>query len=320
MSEWTEADLELLDQTVNRAVESAVGDDVTAALDELGWRELVSEPMSLPTRRVVRAATTAHGRHLRTSTLLHSWAAWALVEQGLVDPAMAPRLAMAIPMSRDPQVAVILPGAPSGHVVTRMGDSTLVTLSAAGAEKLPTLEPALGLATVAIDGAAVEVATGERGRSSWAMVEAMVRAALAQEITGAARGAIDIAVTHVSTRHQFGRPLGAFQAVQHQLAEAFVWMTSLDEVCRCVFSGDTPCVDAVTGGYLDRLARRTVDVVNAATQQVTGAMGYTTEFPLHRYLERTLVLSGLLNALDFVDRPRLETSDELWAMLDLVEA
>ncbi|WP_426727018.1 acyl-CoA dehydrogenase family protein, partial [Curtobacterium flaccumfaciens] len=48
------------------------------------------------------------------------------------------------------------------------------------------------------------------------------RLGVAIELTGCLDAALHAVVTHVSDRRQFGRPLGAFQAVQHRLAAAAV--------------------------------------------------------------------------------------------------
>ena len=54
---------------------------------------------------------------------------------------------------------------------------------------------------------------------------------VAAEIVGALKGGLDAVVAHVRDRHQFGRPLGSFQAIQHRLAgaaakiEAACWLT-----------------------------------------------------------------------------------------------
>ena len=46
--------------------------------------------------------------------------------------------------------------------------------------------------------------------------------ALALELVGSMRAALDLTVAHVSDRLQFGRPIGSFQAVQHGLAKCAV--------------------------------------------------------------------------------------------------
>ena len=53
-------------------------------------------------------------------------------------------------------------------------------------------------------------------------VRAWWRIALAVELVGSMRAALDLTVAHVSDRIQFGRPIGSFQAVQHGLAKCAV--------------------------------------------------------------------------------------------------
>src|SRR4029079_3247685 len=52
--------------------------------------------------------------------------------------------------------------------------------------------------------------------------QVMPRAALgtASFLIGLARRMLDITVEYVKVRHQFGRPVGSFQAVKHHLANA----------------------------------------------------------------------------------------------------
>src|SRR5690349_13071121 len=47
-------------------------------------------------------------------------------------------------------------------------------------------------------------------------------AALALEASGVAQRALEIGVEHAKTREQFGRPIGVYQAVAHQLADTYV--------------------------------------------------------------------------------------------------
>ncbi|QID36836.1 acyl-CoA/acyl-ACP dehydrogenase [Streptomyces albus] len=49
-----------------------------------------------------------------------------------------------------------------------------------------------------------------------------VAAVLAAEAVGAADGALRRTVAYVGVRHQFGRPIGSFQAVRHRLADVYV--------------------------------------------------------------------------------------------------
>src|SRR5690606_8608944 len=62
---------------------------------------------------------------------------------------------------------------------------------------------------------------GERVAGDWTAAEASGRRAVSAEIVGVCRAALDLAVHYTRDRRQYGRPLGSFQAVRHQLAEAY---------------------------------------------------------------------------------------------------
>ena len=47
----------------------------------------------------------------------------------------------------------------------------------------------------------------------------IARVALAAELVGVAQRALDMAVDYAKEREQFGRPIGAYQAVSHRLAD-----------------------------------------------------------------------------------------------------
>ncbi len=51
--------------------------------------------------------------------------------------------------------------------------------------------------------------------------------ALAAEQLGGAQRALDMAVEYAKVRHQFGRPIGSFQAIKHRLADLLLEVESL---------------------------------------------------------------------------------------------
>ncbi|MEV6814866.1 acyl-CoA dehydrogenase family protein, partial [Micromonospora sp. NPDC051296] len=57
-------------------------------------------------------------------------------------------------------------------------------------------------------------------------------ALLASEQVGLAQWCLDTTVAYVRTRHQFGRPVGSFQAVKHRLADLWVEVTQARAVAR----------------------------------------------------------------------------------------
>ncbi len=118
---------------------------------------------------------------------------------------------------------------------------------------------------------------------------------------GLAEGARDLAVAYAKVREQFGKPIGAFQAVKHRCAD----MAILAEAawCQTAFAAV-----ALAGGRRDARFHVTAAKVlatdtalkNAAHDiQVHGAFGFTADADAHLYLKRAHVmdiLSGDLRA------------------------
>jgi len=114
--------------------------------------------------------------------------------------------------------------------------------------------------------------------------------ALAQEHLAVLDGTLQLAVSHVMSREQFGRPLGGFQAVKHLLATAHVAIAGARAVLEeAWFLGD-PFLSVTSVGAVETAA----EVVRGGCQQVCGAIGFTDEHLLPRYLRRSLLLGSLL--------------------------
>ena len=101
---------------------------------------------------------------------------------------------------------------------------------------------------------------------------------------GSARGALDMAVSYAKERHQFGRPIGSFQAIAHMLAdlEAQVeaaWALTLKAAWR-VSRGDD-ALKEITMAKL--LAAETYVKTSEAGMQVMGGYGYNMEFDMQRH-------------------------------------
>jgi alkylation response protein AidB-like acyl-CoA dehydrogenase len=108
---------------------------------------------------------------------------------------------------------------------------------------------------------------------------------------GAARAMLELARRHALDRVQFGRPISAFQAVRHRLADAFVSTEAaaalLDEAWQ-----DPAVYGAMGKAFAGRQAR----LVATQAQQVLAGIGFTAEHPFHHYVRRVLVLDQLLGA------------------------
>lgn len=113
-------------------------------------------------------------------------------------------------------------------------------------------------------------------------------------LVGVARRMIDMTVDYVSERQQFGVPVGSFQAVKHQLADALVaWSFARPLVHRAAWS---LAVDDPQAGVDVAMAKATaseaaIEVARTALQ-CHGAMGYTVEYDLHLFLKRAHALAA----------------------------
>jgi len=100
-------------------------------------------------------------------------------------------------------------------------------------------------------------------------------------MAGALRRALSLAVRYANERQQFGRPIGKFQAIQQQLAEAAGHTAAAgaaaNAAARRADNGTGTFSIAVAKARVGEAAGR----VAAISHQVHGAMGYTREHPLH---------------------------------------
>ena len=108
---------------------------------------------------------------------------------------------------------------------------------------------------------------------------ALVRISL---IAGALDRACEIAVRHASERHQFGRPIGSFQAVQQHLV-VIAQQTALAGVAAEA-TAQRPAGFEIAAGKL--LANRAALTATRAAHQVLGARGTTREHPLGQLTRR----------------------------------
>jgi alkylation response protein AidB-like acyl-CoA dehydrogenase len=116
----------------------------------------------------------------------------------------------------------------------------------------------------------------------------------AAQLIGLGRQMLWMTVGYVKERHQFGVPVGSFQAVKHALADALLAL----ELAR-------PLVHAAAWAHVHQRDNAERDVAAAkirageaaglvarAALQCHGGMGYTQEYDLHLWLKRTWALQA----------------------------
>jgi alkylation response protein AidB-like acyl-CoA dehydrogenase len=180
---------------------------------------------------------------------------------------------------------------------------------AAGVSLLAVRSDAPGLAVKPTDGldltrklACVELhdapATplGDAGAAAPALARALDLAAIgvAAECTGAAGRCLESAVAYAKSRIQFGRPIGAFQAIKHKAAEVMLelesarsaaywswWVAAQAETSAAELAEAASIAKGSCNEALSRAAAENV--------QIHGGIGFTWEFDCHLYYRRAKV-------------------------------
>jgi alkylation response protein AidB-like acyl-CoA dehydrogenase len=119
---------------------------------------------------------------------------------------------------------------------------------------------------------------------------------LAAELVGVAARALEMAVAYAKEREQFDRPIGAYQAVSHRLAE-MLW--DVEESRSLVYyAGWTADAQPESLPLAASMAKaRASDAATSVTHnaiQTFGGIGFTWEHDIHFFLKRARVSAQLL--------------------------
>lgn len=118
--------------------------------------------------------------------------------------------------------------------------------------------------------------------------------ATAAQLVGLSRRMLDMSVRYAKDREQFGKPIGAQQAVKHRLADALIEQElARPLVYRAGWALATRVDDAEVAVSLAKIyAARAAGFVAKAALQVHGAIGYSTEYDLHMWMKRVWALAA----------------------------
>jgi len=113
-------------------------------------------------------------------------------------------------------------------------------------------------------------------------------AALAAEMVGGMQRTLDITVEYAKTRKQFGKPIGMFQAVQHQCADMYLETeSSRSAVYYAGWALEENAPDAAAAVSIAKMyASDAARTVGNRGIQIHGGMGFTWENDLHLYYRR----------------------------------
>lgn len=137
----------------------------------------------------------------------------------------------------------------------------------------------------------IDISDAQRQR-----IRAAYRLMQACELVGVAQAALSMGSAYAKERAQFGKPIGGYQAIKHQLAN--VWMATDNARLAAMYAAaaldsqlpDQPLACAVAEFSAIEAALQ----ASRAAVQVHGAIGFTWEHDAHLYLKRAQHLATRL--------------------------
>ena len=190
------------------------------------------------------------------------------------------------PIEPDSTARLVPAGAVADVVAARRGDDIVVARSRPpGAARPNTAD--LPLADRDLSGAET-VASGAAAASAWDRALAEWRALMAVAYAGLAGEVLAMGVAYTKQRHQFGVPVGSFQAVQHGLADA----ATRSEGARLLAFRAVSAVDAgrADGARLASMAllfgAESARFAADRVLQYHGGYGYSAEYDVQLYYRR----------------------------------
>lgn len=151
----------------------------------------------------------------------------------------------------------------------------------------------------------LDLTRGERVRGAGDAMAMWQRVALAAEIAGTTARAVAYTIDYVKQRLVLGRAVGAFQAVQHRLAQCHQHAQGMRYLAfRAAFEGD-----AASAALAACYAQQKVSKIVFDLHQFNGAIGVTNECRLHFWTYRMRALQAEAGG---VHEAALDIADGLW--------
>jgi alkylation response protein AidB-like acyl-CoA dehydrogenase len=171
----------------------------------------------------------------------------------------------------------------------------LVDASACAVTAWGTVDPVSRLGTLALDGVEpARVLVGDDARAAYRAMTDLFLCLTAARLLGVAQRVVELSVDYARVRHQFGRPIGSFQAVRHRLADMHTGATTARSACylaQAELAAGVPNAGRaaqVAKAYIARVGRRIAE----DGLQIHGGIGFTYEHDLHLYFNHILTLQG----------------------------
>jgi len=134
----------------------------------------------------------------------------------------------------------------------------------------------------ALDVADLESALAKGGVEA-GKARALAAAAAAAQMAGIMERVLELTLEYANTRKQFGREIGKFQAIQHQIAVAAEELMAARMAAQLALTGAPLEISELAAGVAKARAGQAARIVGPVAHAVLGAIGVTEEHELHHY-------------------------------------
>jgi alkylation response protein AidB-like acyl-CoA dehydrogenase len=181
--------------------------------------------------------------------------------------------------------APLVPDADSASLIVLLDGSnaTVVEAGSAQVEKVETIDSTRRFGRVEANGAGESLDAADPSEAL-----APIATALSAELVGVAQRCMEMAVEYAKERQQFGRPIGAYQAVSHRCAQMLMEVEGARSVTLyAAWAADNePESQDLASSMAKAYASDAGWRVSASSLQVHGGIGFTWEHDLHFFLKR----------------------------------
>ena len=142
------------------------------------------------------------------------------------------------------------------------------------------------------DVAASLLAQGGVAQAALQAANDLARIAQGAELAGIARRALELTREYLTTRVQFGKPIGSFQALQHRLVDGLIQVELAE---ACLRDGLASWTESSLASVASRIKARCAHAAMEMTRmaiQLHGAIGTTNEYDIGLYFKRAMTLSS----------------------------
>ena len=160
----------------------------------------------------------------------------------------------------------------------------------------------------------------------WPIAQTMLDQAtvlLCAQMVGAARKDIEMAIEYSKNRVAFGRPIGAFQSVQHMCADMTIWVDGAQLLTyEALWKMDQGLPASIEVSQAKAFCNDKCQAAVRSSQVLHGGMGFMMEFDLHLWYRRvtawTMRLGTSFEHRARVSRALIDQPGKVWLGMDQI--